>query len=298
MLQITRTIVLLLGSAALAASAPRSAGGNSWNLGGTRCSFLDIRADPVYHLNLTYVPPARIRLQRKDWSLMEFRAHSELFYFRDVLLGDVDWRVDMQSTFPLNGGGLQLPDHLMALSMPLSWTWRYVNDTAFRVHVQPGFYSEITSLGGDSLSIPTGLLFVRTMAPSLSAIAGLTIRPRFERPVMPNAGVIWQPLSNLRLEGTVPAGRITYFFMPEWSCELSWEWFSMTYLLPDDSRNRRNVTFEESRFEWAVTRELSPEFRIRAGMGLAGGRSVAFHHDGQSGINRSLFFSIGAGGAF
>ncbi len=298
MLHIPRTIVFLLLGSSLAVLVPSFADANSWNRGGTRCPFLDIRADPVYQLNLTYVAPARINQQRKDWSTMEVHAHSELFYFRDVLLGDMELRVNMQSTFPLNGGGLRLPDHLLALSIPLSWTWRYVNDTALRLHVQPGFYSEIKSLGGDALSIPTGLLFVRTMNPTFTAIAGLTIRPRFERPVMPTAGIIWQPLDSLHLQGTVPAGRLTYYFIPKWSCELSWDWFSMTYLLPDDSRNRRNVTLEESRFELAVTREFSPELRIRAGLGLAGGRSISFHREGESAINHSMFISIGAGGAF
>ncbi len=290
--------IVIIGTALVVTAAAARPPADAWSRGATPCPFLDTRADPAYTMDLALVLPARISLQRKDWSALEFNVHSEFLYFRGLLYGDLDWRLDMRSTLPLDSGGLALPDHLLALSMPLLWTWRYVNDTAFRVTLAPGLYSELPSLGSDALSMPVGLLFIRTLDPTLTALAGVTVRPRFERLVMPTAGVIWQPTGAVRLEATVPSGRLMVHFSPTWAGDVHWDWMSTTYLLPDDKQNRRNVTFEESRFGVGLTHTISPEFRIRGGLGLIGGRSIGYHHEGDTGIDNTLFVSIGAGGAF
>jgi len=270
---------------------------DSWYKVATRCPILDIRADPAYTLELGYVMPAKA-LDGKDWSLLELDYHVDLFYFRDVLLGDLDWRLNFGSVVPLNGGGLRLPDQLLALSMDVRWTWRYINDSAFQVRIEPGFYTEIQSWSTESLAMPLTLTGMKTIGPSLSALAGLSLRLRFERPVMPLAGVVWQPLDYFRLEATVPAGRIIYYPSTGWACRVFWDWASMTYQLPDDDFNRGRVTMESSRLGTGVTIVLSPEFQIGADLGIVGGRKVEFQRGGANVVGWAPYLSLSMGGAF
>lgn len=267
---------------------------DSWYRGATRCPIQDIRADPAYMLEVGYVLPAPA--DGKDWAMMETDFHVELLYFRDVLLGDLDLRMHFSSVLPLNGGGPDLPDQLLVLALDTWWTWRYVTDTALQLRIEPGFYTEMQSWGTDALAMPVSLRGIKTIAPGLSAVAGMSLRLQFDRPVMPVAGVVWQPLDYLRMEATVPSGRVIYYPFTDWSCRLFWDWESMTYQLPDDGRGR--LTIEGSRAGIGVTKALSPEHRIGMDLGMLGGRTVEYRHAGELPVGWAPYFSISAGGAF
>jgi len=283
-------LVFVSGSWALPSS-------DSWTRGATRCPVQDIRADPAYTYGVGYVLPAEA--DGKDLALMELDFNTELLYFRDILLGDLDLRFDFRSVVPLNNSGMELPDQLLAVSLDTRWTWRYVNDTALQLRIEPGFYTEMQSWSTESLAMPVSFKGIKTISPELSAVAGLSLRLRFDRPVMPAAGVVWQPLDYFRLEATVPSGRAIYYPAPDWACRLFWDWESMTYQLPDDDLNRDRLTMEASRAGIGVSKALSPEFLIGADLGMLGGRTLEFQRNGgEHTVGWAPYLRISAGGAF
>ncbi len=271
---------------------------DTWTRGATHCPILDVRADPTYTLEMIHVQPARVTPQKRDWSLLDINMHTEFLYFRDLLQGDLDLQLHVDAVIPMKRGGLQLPDHLVAMSLFSEWTWRYVNDTAFRLRLEPGLYSAIPDFGGDAFSMPVGLMLIRTINSTLAATAGISFRPGFERIAMPMAGVVWQPGTHFRMEALVPSGRMTVYLPQDWSCQAFWDWSSETYMLPDDKLNRKRVTFEETRLGLGAAKALSPELRVKVDIGLAGGRTAEFHQEGKSEIARAMFLQIGIGGAF
>ncbi len=284
----------LVGLAGVAIAAPPS---DSWYRGATRCPLLDLRGDPVYTLDLGFVLPAEVE-HGDDFSLMEWDIQADFLYFREVLLGDLDLRLHFQSAIPLNGGGLKLPDQLLAVSLDSRWTWRYVNDAAFQWRFEPGFYSALDSLSLDSLAMPLTFTGIKTIDSSLAAVAGLSLRLGFDREIMPLVGVVWQPTPILRLEALVPESRMIYHVLPGWAVHARWAWESMTYQMPDDSAERKRVTLESNRLAVGLTREVTPEFRIRGELGFLSGRTIAFGRGGTADVDQAVYLRIGVGGAF
>lgn len=270
---------------------------DSWYSGAMHCPIQDVRTDPVYTLALGYVLPAKT-IGGKDWSTLELGMHTEMLYYRDVLFGDLDFQWDFQSVVPVSDGGLKLSGPFIALSLDSSWTWRYINDSAFQVRLEPGLYTDVESLSFSSLAMPVTVMGIKTIDPTLSAVAGLSLRMRFERIMMPLAGVVWQPTEYFRLEALVPSGRMIFFMTPNWSCRAFWDWMSMTYQMPGDKFDRERVTLEESRMGLGLTGAVSPELLISADVGIAGGRSVEFDRGGRTDVDRALFLRMGIGGRF
>jgi hypothetical protein len=270
---------------------------DTWYVGATPCPIQDVRADPVYTLGVGYVLPVKT-MNGQDWSVLELDLHTEVFYYRDILCGDLDFQLDFQSVVPVDDSGLELSGPLLALSLDSRWTWRYVNDSAVQVRIEPGLYSAIQTINLESLAMPISITGTKTLHPALAVVAGLSLRMRYERVVMPLAGLVWQPADYFRLEALVPSGRMIFYFSPEWSCRFFWDWDSMTYQLPDDDFDRKRVTLEENRIGLGVTTVMTPEFRIGVDVGVTGGRSVEFERGGNTDVDRAFFFRIGAGGAF
>lgn len=284
--------LLSLAGVALAGSPS-----DSWYQGATRCPFLDLRSDPSYTLDLELVLPEDVE-NGKAFSLMEWDVQTDLLYFREVLLGDLDIRMQFQLIVPLNGGGLILPDQLLAVAFDNRWTWRYVNDTAFQLRFEPGFYSALDSISLESFTMPMTFTGIKTLDSSLSAVAGIALRLEFERVFMPVAGVVWQPSPVFRLEALIPESRMVYYFEPGWAVHARWVWESMTYQLPDDRDERKRVTFESQRLALGLTREVTPEFRITGELGFLNGREIEFGRGGTADVDPAAYMRIGIGGAF
>jgi hypothetical protein len=232
------------------------------------------------------------------FSRLEWDIHSDLLYYRDLLVGDLDSRLNFESDTPLNGGGMDLPNQLFVLSVDNRWTWRYVNDVALQWRFEPGFYTALDSLGLESLSVPMTFSAIKTFSERLAAVAGVAVRFGFEREVMPVAGVVWQPQPDLRVEAMFPESRLTYYWQQGWALHARWAWDSITYQLPDDSADRRRVTFESTAYGAGVTRELSPEFRVFGELGMLTAREVEFDRGGKGDIDDALYMRAGIGGAF
>ncbi len=287
-------MAILMGLAGVAIAASPS---ESWYRGATRCPVLDLRSDPSYTLDLGFVLPADVE-NGKAFSLMEWDGQSDMLYFRDVLLGDLDIRLQFQSSVPLNGGGLSLPDQLLAVGFDNRWTWRYVNGTAFQWRFEPGFYSALDSLSLQSLAMPMTFTGIKTLDSSLAAVAGMALRLEFERVFMPVAGIVWQPTPGLRLEALIPESRVVYHVQPGWVVHARWAWESMSYQLPDDRDDRKRVTLESQRLALGLTREVTPEFRIAGELGILNGREIEFGRGGTADVDPAAYVRVGIGGAF
>ncbi len=292
-MNILRMAILLSLAGSVFAGSPS----DSWYRGATRCPVLDLRSDPVYTLDLGFVLPSDAE-NGNSLSLMEWDVQTDLFYFREVLLGDLDIRMQFQSVIPLDDAELNLPGQLLVVAFDNRWTWRYVNDMAFQWRFEPGFYSDLDALSLESLAMPMTFTGIKTINSSLSALAGLALRIGFEREVMPVAGVVWQPSPIFRLEALLPESRLVYHMLPEWVMHARWVWESMTYQMPGDRDDRERVTFESILMAIGLTREINPEFRVTGEFGLLNGREIDFGRGGSPDVDPAAYLRVGIGGSF
>ncbi len=276
---------------------------SSWNTTASRCQILDEPPSPAYTLGLSYIMNSRFngygqsRIAKIDGSL-------ELGYFHDVYCGDIDVGLDLDTTLFLGSAQLQLPDQLVALAVDAGWTWRYINGSAVQVRVAPGIYSDIEELALNSFALPFSVAGVMTFHPTLSGIAGVQMRPWFERFFMPIIGAVWAPADWLRIEATLPEARICYRWDEMWSAHVGWAWESTTYRIREKgSYNRKQITLESYRTAAGVTYSPRDDRRITGEIGLLSNRSIEFEHaaaglDSDIDVSDEWFFRVGVVGPF
>ncbi len=276
---------------------------STWGTTAPRCQILDRSLDSSYSLGLAFVPESRLE-GHGETRIAEFDASGTLGYFHDVLLGDIDVRLDLDGKLFFKSARIQLPDQVMALSADVGWTWRYVNDSALQVRVAPGIYSDVEELALRSFAMPVSVAGVMTINPQLSATVGMQLRPGFERFFMPIVGAVWGPADWLRVEATLPEAKAVCHWNDVWSTHVGWAWESMTYIIRDKGDfDRKRMSLEAYRTTLGVSYALRDERRVICELGSLSNRSIEFERrapgmEREIDIRSATFVRVGIGGPF
>lgn len=268
------------------------------------CLILDKPMDPIYQSSLAIIPSSRFEGYSKTGMLEIDGDWNNLAYFHDVLAGDMDLDMMLRSIVFLRAADIQLPNQLIALGFSAGWTWRYIDGIAFQVRVDPGIYSDLESMGGDDFYMPFSLSFFRAFQPDLAGVAGLQIRPGFDRLIMPLIGLDWELNEHLRLSARLPQSRIQVYFNKTWMAHAGFEWNNLSYTLGEYGSYRRGmITYEDYRLSVGVTYRLSDDFQVTGEAGRSFNRSVEFEDEAPGlrsniDIERAPFLRIGIGGPF
>jgi hypothetical protein len=240
------------------------------------CQILDNPFDPLYEFGFDYVGDSDFG-DYGSTALLELDADWDVAYFRDVLRGDIDMVASFGAIMPVDDAGVGLPNQMVQAALDAGWTWRYVNDTALQVRAAPGIYSDIQEFTTDALYMPFSVAGIARLAPYASGIAGLQIRPGFERPVMPIIGLAWKINDQARLEAGLPVSRFLYSFNRRWSGQAGFEWRSRTFTIDDD---RERVTMEDLRLTAGAVYKVSDLFQVVAEVGSLFERKADFDKEG------------------
>lgn len=269
-----------------------------------QCQILDRHVENDYEVLFEVVPSSDFT-GYGDSSVIELGAEwRRIAFFRDVLMADVDLDLDFNSIVFLKSAGLNLPDQLVELSMDMGWTWRYVNDSALQVRLMPGIYSDIEKIDSDAFFFPFSFAGIGAFHPTLSGIAGLEVRPGFERVVMPILGLEWEIADWLRLRAGLPESRLTYFLDRYWRTYLGLDWRSDTFSLHDGgSVDRDTITIEDFHAYWGLSYSLTDEIQLIGEIGSIFSRGVEFGRqeegvDDSVDIDKQIFLRMGIGGPF
>lgn len=276
---------------------------SAWQATSMRCPYLDGRPRSFFEAELGYIGEAKTGDNGPRYAQMELRLGADLFYFHDLLHGDLDFAVRADSIFPLRKAALNPPDHLIALVLETRWLWRYVNQTAFFLQLDPGFYASTEDLLDMPLAMPMTAAGVYTLDPTLALVGGASVRPGFNRILMPYGGVVWHPHPQLRVDATVPDARVTMHLDRLWSIHAGWLWDSTTYHVKPDAVGRNRITLESKEWYLGVSHTVSDELRVIGSLGLSTDRQarVTRSRDGlrsTASIDDAVVLRIGVAGAF
>jgi hypothetical protein len=277
---------------------------SAWDESAPVCQILDRSPDPDYTLSLTYVEEGRFRRYGTSRILL-LDGEMDLGYYHDIYCGDIDVAFDFSALLFSSSAEIQLPDQLVILAVDAGWTWRYINDMALQVRMQPGIYSDIEEFAFRTLSLPVSVAGVMPLNPELSATAGFQIRPWFDRLLMPILGVVWQPENWIRVEATLPEARVLYYYDAEWSGFLKWAWESTTYAIKEKGDfDRKHLTLESRTTSAGVTYTRPDGLGITGEFGMIMDRKAIFGRRDSSGIPANIpiedeiFLRVGVGGPF
>jgi hypothetical protein len=113
--------------------------------------------------------------------------------------------------FDFGSTGAPVPDHLQSVAAVIGVDYMHNNDVGAFINVKPGFYTE-NDFDSASFDAPITLGRVFVLQPDhLYFFAGLNasfLRGRF--PVIPLAGLIWEPNDKWKVLGILPEPRVIY----------------------------------------------------------------------------------------
>ena len=219
--------------------------------------------------------------------VVEAYADLCVFTFDDFLLGRLDlWAFARVTGFIENPEMTSLPDALIHAGLDLGHTLRFDNGWSSEMRVAPSISSDIAEPKFGCL-LTFNLYFAAD--PTLSFKIGGTYRPGWDVEYMPNAGIVWQPAEELRVEAGVPKSKITLLGNYMISPFATFEWRNVTYGLSGKEGIPKELTAEEMFVTagialcpmrtWTLTGEYGKFSRRKIGASVAENTTVELSKD-------------------
>ena len=192
---------------------------------------LDAKRRPVYSYGGGYVAETEFGTYGVT-DMAEANLEFRLFRFDYFLWGHLDaWVVGHGIYFIDNPGMEAIPDGLIDAGIDVGLWWRFVNGWSAEIRAMPGVFSDVTQ---PTFGIPITLNAYYAFNPQLSLKLGATYRSGWDIPVMPSAGIAWEPVDLFRVEAMLPKSKITLFPDHVLSFFGTFEWRNVTYALSDE----------------------------------------------------------------
>lgn len=259
------------------------------------CQILDRMEEPIWHGYIGYASRAQIRGFKKT-AMTEFGAGGGLLYFRTDF-GEIDLKAAVDSILFTRSGGVELPGHISAARLNLSYVLRLDHGYAVRLGIEPGFYSEIEYISSDHIFYPFSLHGIHAITPDLSALAGLNFYPGFDRLIDPRVGVRWNISDYLLLDAFYPKTEIVFRPTLDWSARAGVEYRNnMEYHLKKRD-DRKHLIMDETRLYFGVEKLITHQVQVMFQAGRLVNRSLDFRRfEREKDMDDAFFFRIGVGG--
>ncbi|MGI6495705.1 MAG: hypothetical protein ACOX5G_06410 [Kiritimatiellia bacterium] len=263
--------------------------------------FLDAPVDPAYWLTLGYFSGGEIDVPHGgDVADIELDAFWDIAFFRDVLAGDIDFKLRMHNVFFTDDGDIDgMPDFLLGLALDAGWTWRFLDGGSLETRLRPGIYSSLDALGGGMFGCPIRLAYYRVLNAEAAFMVGGEFRPGWDFLFMPYLGLAWQPVDLFRLEFAVPRTR-AYLYLWRLTFFGGFEWRNVSYAMKGGNRPDQ-VTLDDILMSAGARVSLTDELCLGFEVGSSLSRSIDFEmsdHDADFDIDPSTFVRIFVGGPF
>jgi hypothetical protein len=280
------------------------AAGESREHGRIACQILDVPLDSVYQGSVGFAPSSSLD-DYGDVSMLELEGYWGFARFWDILAADVDLAVRAKYTSVSGSTAVDLPSHLVRISLDAGCAWRFGGGFAAQLKLYPGLYSDFQEFGSGAWNIPFSVGAILAVNPRFSEMIGLEIRPGFRKTVMPLLGVVWAIDDRTRLDIRVPESRFLYYLGQGWSTHLGFKWENLSFAV-DEGDYRAGidrVTLEDFRLFGGVTWQLSDDLRLTGEIGRVFGRSIEFDEpligtDSDFDIGSATFLKFTLGGPF
>jgi hypothetical protein len=266
------------------------------------CQIVDVPFEPVVQLSGGFVQSGSVE-NYGDVSLIEVDAHWAFMHFWDVLFGDADIALRLNSTFFSDSTDIDLPSQLMRVAFDAGWTGRFGDGISLQAKIFPGIYSDFREFGADALYIPFSMAVIKSFDSKRSGILGVEIRPNFEQQIMPLIGLAWMINERTRLDARLPESRFVYYLGRGWSTHVGFRWWNMTYGIHENELDADQVTVEDFRLFLGTTFRLSDNIRFSGEIGQAFGRSIEYSDtiggiESEFDIDAATFVRFTLGGPF
>ncbi len=268
-------IVLLVGLL----TAWAHAGGLVKNKKSATCQIIDVPFDPVVEFSGGFIESSSVE-DHGDVSMTELGGHWAFAHFWNILFGDVDVMLKLNSTIFSDEGGIDLPTQLSRIALDAGWTCRCSDGVSLQARIVPGIYNDFREFGSDAYYMPVSLALVKAFNTKISGIFGAEVRPGFDQQIMPLIGVGCMLNERTRLDMRLPESRVVYYLGHGWSTHAGFIWQNMSYGVHSGSDGINQMTLEDFRLFCGTTFRLSDNLQLSGEVGRAIGRNIEYDGDG------------------
>ncbi|MDD5522350.1 MAG: DUF6268 family outer membrane beta-barrel protein [Kiritimatiellae bacterium] len=292
---ITILLVCLFGISAFAAKAAKRDKNDI-------CQILDVPFEPVVQLSGGFVQSSPVE-DYGDISLVEIDAHWAFAHLWDILFGDIDMALRLNSTFFSDSTDIDLPSQLSRIALGAGWTGRFGDGISLQARIFPGIYSDFREFGQEALYMPVSVAVIKAFDSKLSGIVGAEVRPGFEQQIMPLIGVAWMINERTRLDARLPESRFVYYLGRGWSTHAGFKWSNMSYGIHENNLGADQVTMEDFRLFWGTTFRLSDNIQFSGEIGRAFERDIEYDNtdtgaESKFDVDAATFVRFTLGGPF
>jgi hypothetical protein len=261
------------------------------------CQTLDSRFHQLSYFTLGYVPKSEIG-KFGESAIAEVDSALRVFALEDFLAGHLEGYLRLHALSFLNNAGLDsLPDVAAHLAFELAATWRFVNGWSLELSAAPGMYSDVTDPQFNCLATAN---MHYSFTPELAGVAGLTVRPGWDLPVMPNIGFAWEPIWFLRTEAMLPRSRAMLTLFDRLTVFGTIEWRNRDYRLEDKEGAPDAITMDEWLATGGAMLRISEHTRISAEVGKFFKREISakVEQDATLPVSKETMVRFGLHGEF
>jgi hypothetical protein len=261
------------------------------------CQTLDADEHPLSFTTFTYVPETEFGAFGES-STLEFDSALRMFAFEEFLAGDLEGFLRTRLLGFLNDANMSaLPDVAAQLAFELATSWRFVNGVSFELRVAPGIYSDIAA---PQFNCPTTVNFHYAFSQTVAGVGGVTVRPGWDLPVMPNVGLAWEPADFFRVEAMLPRSRVMLSPFEVLTLFGTFEWRNVDYALEDEPGTPPAFTMDEWIATAGVAVKVTEYSRLTAEYGVFLQRELSadVEKDDTVELSKEPLFRVGWHGAF
>ncbi len=211
-----------------------------------------------------------------DTYVMDVDSDWALAHFKDVVGSDVDLGLVINTLVFSDDAGVGLPGAVVKAALELGMIWKG-SDVAVELRTSPGLYTDLDGLSSRDLAFPFSGAVSCHFHPHFAGMAGLEIRPSFDRNLMPIIAIAWDPTEYVRLYLGIPRTRLMLRFPESFRFYLDAEWRSVTYDMSESGDDEREaLTVEDTRFGCGVVWQITDRLQLGIEGGLLRWRSLEF----------------------
>lgn len=258
---------------------------------------LDADEHPLSFARVTYVPETQFGTFGESATL-EFENALRMFALEEFLAGHLEGFVRSRFLGFLNDADMSaLPDVAAHIAFELAASWRFVNRWSLELRGAPGIYSDIAA---PQFACPATVNFHHAFSQTFAGVGGVTVRPGWDLPVMPNVGVAWEPARFFRVEAMLPRSRVMLTPFEVLTLFGTFEWRNFDFALDDEPGVPESITVNE----WIATAGLAVRVTDYSHLTFEGGvflqrelsADVAQHDTLE--LSKEPLFRLGWQGAF
>jgi hypothetical protein len=188
--------------------------------------------------------------------------------------------------------GPNLPSQVYALTTDFQVEQPVSRKLSFTFGATPGLYTDWNNLTSEAVRVPARLFASYVVSPKLILIGGVVYTAQPELPIIPAAGLIWNPSEKWRVDLIAPRPRLVYRWNDQLQVYGQFSFEASTYAIRTMDRDDL-LEYRDFRVSLGTEWTTKQKVRLYSEVGAAFARDLDLMHQPSNTIDPGIFLRAG-----